>query len=259
MQIFFIIVLWGFVLLIVSFIGTWDSFSKTSLIRFSGAPGLWPELMLAMKVWVEYWSACILFVYDQFINCQTIIEIIECMQYKYVLYNYNCIQICQSRVLFCRGIRKSCGCSGNFTLVPLRRICRIREDLCLWVYRMFVFFVSYLYWIEAAPYDDEHRRRLGRCAFDINSCVPPGLVSFGLCPQGVVLRAQDIRMKIVQCELWKGCLDCRHEKVNGEGGLCLYVGFGTRAIMTNTGVDSWSSVLILRALISSGFDIASLA
>ena len=105
----------------------------------------WPELMLAMKVWVEYWSACILFVYDQFINCQTIIEIIECMQYKYVLYNYNCIQICQSRVLFCRGIRKSCGCSGNLTLAPLRRICRIREDLCLWVYRMFVFFVSYRY------------------------------------------------------------------------------------------------------------------
>ena len=47
---FFIIVLWGFVLLIVNYIGTWDSFSQTSLVLFSGAPGLWPELMLAMKV-----------------------------------------------------------------------------------------------------------------------------------------------------------------------------------------------------------------
>ena len=35
---------------------------------------------------MEYWSACILFVYDQFINCQTIVEIIECVQYKSMSY-----------------------------------------------------------------------------------------------------------------------------------------------------------------------------
>ena len=35
---------------------------------------------------MEYWSAYILFVYDQFINCQTIVEIIECVQYKSMSY-----------------------------------------------------------------------------------------------------------------------------------------------------------------------------
>jgi hypothetical protein len=79
-------------------------------------------------------------------------------------------------------------------------------------------------------------------------------VPVGSCVARTRYSNEDCSMRIV-----KGCLDCRHEKVNGEGGLCLYVGFGTRAIMTNTGVDSWSSVLILRALISSsGFDIGAL-
>ena len=52
-------------------------------------------------------------------------------------------------------------------------------------------------------------------------------------------------MRIVK----KDAFDRRHEKVNGEVGLCLYVGFDTRAIMTNAGVDSWSNAFDI-----AGFD-----